>query len=70
MNTLYNGDACRSCVEKSKYIEDNFRSNNHSISRHTGIFGFGINDAPYMTQPKIDGAQVQVMEGYDKAVLR
>lgn len=58
MDALNKDEPWKSCIEKSKYLEGNFKSNYHSISRRTGIFGFGINDATYMTQPKIDGSQV------------
>ena len=45
-------------VDRSDYLLVNFKQNKGSVSRRGLTYGFGLNDAPYMVTPRIDGSQV------------
>lgn len=40
------------------YISANFPANNRSIAQRKPVFGVGVNDSLYVTNPRIDGIQV------------
>ncbi len=46
-------------VEQSEYIKKNCPTNNQGISHRKPIFGVGLNDADYATNPVINGKQIQ-----------
>lgn len=42
-------------IAKSEYLRVNFPVNSFSQTRRRSVFGFGVNNADYMSGPKIDG---------------
>lgn len=47
-----------SCNDKTTWLEDNCLASNMSLAKRGLVFGVGVNDAPYQTQPIINGKQV------------
>ena len=47
-----------SCNDKTTWLEDNFLASNMSLAKRGLVYGVGVNDAPYRTQPIINGKQV------------
>ena len=47
-----------SCNDKTTWLEDNFLASNMSLAKRGLVYGVGVNDAPYQTQPIINGKQV------------
>jgi len=45
-------------TEKSTHLERNFKATKLSLSRRKAVEGLGINDANYLTQPRIDGVRL------------
>lgn len=45
-------------TEKSTHLERNFKATKLSLSRGKAVEGLGINDANYLTQPRIDGVRL------------
>lgn len=42
----------------SESIRDNYPATDYSFKKRKPIFGFGINDADYITQPTVEGRQI------------
>jgi len=45
-------------LEQTLWLEDNFKVNGIGRPRSL-VYGFGVNDAPYCTQPRMEGKQVR-----------
>lgn len=47
-----------SCNDKTTWLEDNCLASNMSLAKRGLVYGVGVNDAPYHTQPIINGKKV------------